>query len=157
MPFTKDRRIFEALRKEIGRFMEAKHYRWKVLIIKLWLGGRRGREVAWRRLEHGVVKLNIDGVLDHQNGVFGIGAICKNENGDCLGVLAAPGTSFLSPHSCEFLALVNGLHFCTQSGFARVEVESDSQASDCGSRFFPREPQRGWCTCGGGEFSDEVL
>ncbi|KAL6194003.1 hypothetical protein ACLB2K_035087 [Fragaria x ananassa] len=66
-------------------------------------------------------------MLDHQNGVFGTGAICKNENGDCLGVLAAPRTSFLSPHSCEFLALVNILHFCTQAGFARVEVESDSQ------------------------------
>ncbi|KAL6184344.1 hypothetical protein ACLB2K_045746 [Fragaria x ananassa] len=89
--------------------------------------GMRGREVAWRRPEQGIVKLNIDGALDHQNGVVGTGAICRNENGDCLCVLATPGTNFLSPLSCEFLALVNRLHFCIQVGFARVEVESDLQ------------------------------
>lgn len=44
----------------------------------------------------GVVKLNVYGALDHQNGVFGTCAICRNENGDCLGVLlASPGIGFL--------------------------------------------------------------
>lgn len=62
----------------------------------------------------GIIKLNIDGALDTGKGVFGTVAVCLNEVGECLVVLAVPGIGFLSPQACQALALVHGLHFCIQ-------------------------------------------
>ncbi|XP_024164354.1 uncharacterized protein LOC112171394 [Rosa chinensis] len=60
-------------------------------------------------------------------GVFGTGAVCRDEEGACVGVLAAPGIGYLSLQTCEFLALINGLHFCLQAGFSHLEIEGDAQ------------------------------
>ncbi|PRQ35261.1 putative ribonuclease H-like domain-containing protein [Rosa chinensis] len=71
--------------------------------------------------------MNIDGALQLDQGVYGTGAVCRNDIGDCVGVLAVPGVGYVSPQTCEFLALVNGLHFCIQAGFSLVEIEGDAQ------------------------------
>ncbi|XP_061999393.1 uncharacterized protein LOC133716741 [Rosa rugosa] len=85
------------------------------------------RQRRWVKPSGGVIKLNIDGALEVTKGVFGTGAVCRDENGTCIGVLAVPMVGFVSPQTCEFLALVNGLHFCLQAGFTRLEIEGDAQ------------------------------
>ncbi|KAL6134387.1 hypothetical protein ACLB2K_066619 [Fragaria x ananassa] len=75
-----------------------------------------------------MIKLNVDGGLDQKNGLFGMGAVCRDDQGDCVGILATLGVGFPSPYSCEMMALRNGLHFCVQVGFTHVEVECDCQA-----------------------------
>ncbi|KAL6194687.1 hypothetical protein ACLB2K_035765 [Fragaria x ananassa] len=82
--------------------------------------------VRWIKPRGGVVKLNVDGALDVHNGVYGTGAVCKDENGSCLGVLAALGYGNLSPLAVEAMALVNGQHFCINAGFTRIEIEGDA-------------------------------
>ncbi|ONK71109.1 uncharacterized protein A4U43_C04F4810 [Asparagus officinalis] len=82
----------------------------------------------WRKPTNGFVKLNVDGALDIHRGIYGTGAVVRDERGSCVGVLATPGTGALSPLTCEALALVNGLHFCVQAGFKYVVIEGDSLA-----------------------------
>ncbi|PRQ49090.1 putative ribonuclease H-like domain-containing protein [Rosa chinensis] len=60
-------------------------------------------------------------------GIFGTGAVCSDEAGTYIGVLAVPGKGYLSPQTCEFLALINGLHFFLQAGFSHLDVEGDAQ------------------------------
>ncbi|KAL6180327.1 hypothetical protein ACLB2K_046991 [Fragaria x ananassa] len=42
-----------------------------------------------------MVKLNIDGALDVTHGLLRTGAVCRDEYGTCLGVLAVPGDAAL--------------------------------------------------------------
>ena len=91
------------------------------------IGAGERAQVRWKKPSQGVVKLNIDGAINYGSGIFGTGAICRDDQGLCIGILAAPGSGFLSPQSCEFMALIHGLHFCVQAGFTSVEVEGDAQ------------------------------
>ncbi|KAL6218231.1 hypothetical protein ACLB2K_011446 [Fragaria x ananassa] len=84
--------------------------------------------IRWSKPRSGFIKLNIDGAIDTHEGVFGTGAVCRNDQGHCLGVLAAPGTGYLSPHAVEVMALVHGLYFCRSAGFTHIEIEGDAMS-----------------------------
>ncbi|KAL6205053.1 hypothetical protein ACLB2K_022317 [Fragaria x ananassa] len=53
---------------------------------------RKRGVVSWVKARSGVVKLNIDGVVDAKTGTYGTRAVCRDENGTCLGVLASSVT-----------------------------------------------------------------
>ncbi|XP_062014212.1 uncharacterized protein LOC133730679 [Rosa rugosa] len=91
------------------------------------LGLVRDQQRRWVKPREGIIKLNFDGALEVSKGIFGTGAVCRDEQGTCIGVLAVPTVGFVSPQTCEFLALINGLHFCLQAGFTRLEIEGDAQ------------------------------
>lgn len=64
------------------------------------IGGRKKQTtiynrslMIWKRPRTEAIKLNVNGAVDSLNGVYGIGAKCRDENGACLGVLAVPGVN----------------------------------------------------------------
>ncbi|KAL6225062.1 hypothetical protein ACLB2K_003914 [Fragaria x ananassa] len=81
----------------------------------------------WEKPENGFLKLNIDAAIDIHKGIFGTGAVVRDEQGKCVGVLASPGMGVVDPQACEAVALVNGLHFCAQAGVSKVVIEGDAQ------------------------------
>lgn len=56
-------------------------------------------------------------------GLFGTGVVCRDEKGMCIVVLVSLGVRFVSPHTCELMALVNSLHFGIQVGFNHIHIE----------------------------------
>ncbi|XP_062005722.1 uncharacterized protein LOC133722879 [Rosa rugosa] len=85
------------------------------------VGSHVQQTIRWRCPRPGAIKLNVDRALKIGQGTFGTGAVCRDEARTCIGVLAVPGKGYLSPQTCEFLALINGLHF------SHLEIEGDAQ------------------------------
>ncbi|KAL6211613.1 hypothetical protein ACLB2K_016836 [Fragaria x ananassa] len=51
----------------------------------------------WKKPENGFLKLNVDAAIDIHKGIFGTGAVVRDEQGKCVGVLASPGMGVVDP------------------------------------------------------------
>ncbi|KAL6219921.1 hypothetical protein ACLB2K_007679 [Fragaria x ananassa] len=96
----------------------------------LWECALARKRMNWNGLVYWYGKFGmrgIEGCMDIHKGIFGTGALVRDEQGKCVGVLASPGMGVVDPQACEAIALVNGLHFCAQVGVSKVVIEGDAQ------------------------------
>ncbi|XP_075074396.1 uncharacterized protein LOC142161999 [Nicotiana tabacum] len=81
--------------------------------------------VRWSKPDRGWVKLNVDGCSKGNPGLAGGGGIIRDHHGNMMKAFA----EFYGPCSnnlAEAKALLHGVKLCSNSGFLKVHVESDS-------------------------------
>lgn len=102
---------------------------WEVNLSNENLEQRSNQErwEEWIKPWTSMIKLNVDGGLDQKKNMFGTRAICRDDQGQCVGILAVPRRGSISPFNCELMALRNGLLFCLKEGLVHIEGETCCQ------------------------------
>ncbi|KAL5778263.1 hypothetical protein ACOSP7_011189 [Xanthoceras sorbifolium] len=91
------------------------------------VASRRAAELPrWTRPAEGWLKLNVDASLRVDSCLVGLGVVVRNSNGDFMAGLSRKLVGSVSIEIAEAFAILNGLHLTIESGFSRIQVESDA-------------------------------
>ena len=81
--------------------------------------------VRWSKPPLGWLKLNVDASFVSATTPIGIGAICRDSDGSCLGGFQHSDSSVGSAKHAELVALFLGLQFAIQHHFSPLILETD--------------------------------
>ncbi|GLT91732.1 hypothetical protein SLE2022_096050 [Rubroshorea leprosula] len=70
--------------------------------------------------------MNVDGALDEQSGVYGMGAVIPNEQGQVIAAMASKGNGYFPAAVVEAYSVKKALSWVAELGLRGVEVESDA-------------------------------
>ncbi|KAI8571068.1 hypothetical protein RHMOL_Rhmol01G0088600 [Rhododendron molle] len=85
-----------------------------------------GSVPMWRPPLADVIKLNVDGAVQRENGSVGVGIVARDLWGQIVGMVAIPFIGFFSPRAVEAMAFREALVFAANRGFSKIVVEGDS-------------------------------
>jgi hypothetical protein len=86
----------------------------------------RSRTIKWKKPSLNLYKVNTDANLS-QEGIWGLGAICRNSSGDVLAAATWKREGANEPTEAEAFAIYSAMEFAAQSGFFDVIFETDSE------------------------------
>ncbi|XP_062028900.1 uncharacterized protein LOC133744887 [Rosa rugosa] len=83
---------------------------------------RPAAQVSWTRPPFPFLKLNVDGALNFELGLRGLGAVLRNENGDLMLAVSKGMKGGFSVKATELYAAVLGFHTIIQAGFQSTAI-----------------------------------
>lgn len=81
--------------------------------------------LVWNPPPPTIIKFNVDGATNKEEGVVGVGIVARDHLGQILGASSVPFTGFFSPRSVEAMGFREALVIAANKGISNIIVEGD--------------------------------